>query len=75
MKLAIFNQFHIVRLETQSEKYMALKFEMPPTLQFGNFSLISNRFIVIFERLEDQFRVKKVFSGGIMYLRCMSQKH
>ena len=28
VKFAIFNQLHIVRLETQSEKYMALKVEI-----------------------------------------------
>ena len=34
--LVIFNQFHIVRLETQSEKYMALNVEILHPFQFGN---------------------------------------
>ena len=34
MKLTIFNQFDIVRLKAQSEKYMALNVEISKSFQF-----------------------------------------
>ena len=50
----MFCEFHIVRLETQSEKYMA-----PNITAWSIWNLQKNRFFVFFRRFEGLFRVQK----------------
>ena len=71
-KLVISNHFGIVRLKTQSEKYMALKDDIS-TLVF--LLKKSNHFFVMFWRLKEfSSYTKRGFSRGVMWLRYMPQR-